>query len=619
MRIVHVVRQYHPSYGGLEDFVRNLVSVQQRDGHAVSVVTLNTNFQNDQVLHAREVIDDVPVYRVSHIGSKRYPIAPSVRHYVTTADIVHVHAVDFFIDYLSLLKRFGMFKGKLILSTHGGIFHTQSFYRLKQLFFRSVTPFSLSQTDAVAASSYSDRDLFAPIVRNLEVVENGVRFRKFGDAEIDAAANGFLYVGRFSENKNLVNLVRWFAAAAASDDSLHLFIAGRTDGGNYDDVVAEIKRLHAESFITVISNPTDAEIQALIGRSRFALSASTYEGFGIAVVELMSYGLVPILSAIPSFRLFVNEAGIGELFELNESAFCTAIESAMRGYKATDKLVAQQFAQRYSWSAVAQKFDEIYRRETKVISREALVQAIDRARIINTSEERNRFVSEVLTDAGERRVVIDFLNQHAGNLLVRDKAFRQNFLASDLILRDGAGMRIALKLFGRDEGLNMNGTDLIPILVREFSRMHPDAPIFFFGTENPWLESGARALSRGHLGDVVLRDGFAPVSQYADALAPYKQHAKLIVLAMGMPKQEQVASTLRNTDTGPALIVCGGAILDFAADRFPRAPMWMRSNGLEWLFRLVNEPRRLFRRYVIGIPVFLAHVVWSRATTGSKQ
>ena len=239
MRIVHVVRQYHPSYGGLEDFVRNLVSVQQRDGHAVSVVTLNTNFQNDQVLHAHEVIDDVPVYRVSHIGSKRYQIAPSVRHYVTTADIVHVHAVDFFIDYLSLLKRFGMFKGKLILSTHGGIFHTQSFYRLKQLFFRSVTPFSLSQTDAVAASSYSDRDLFAPIARNLEVVENGVRFRKFGDAEIDAAANGFLYVGRFSENKNLVNLVRWFAAAAASDDSLHLFIAGRTDGGNYDDVVAE--------------------------------------------------------------------------------------------------------------------------------------------------------------------------------------------------------------------------------------------------------------------------------------------------------------------------------------------------------------------------------------------
>jgi len=118
---------------------------------------------------------------------------------------------------------------------------------------------------------------------------------------------------------------------------------------------------------------------------------------------------------------------------------------------------------------------------------------------------------------------------------------------------------------------------------------------------------------------VILRDGFAPASQYADALAPYKQQAKLIVLAMGMPKQEHVASTLRNADMGPALIVCGGAILDFAADRFPRAPMWMRSSGLEWLFRLVNEPRRLFRRYVIGIPVFLTNVLWSRVTAGSKQ
>jgi len=56
---------------------------------------------------------------------------------------------------------------------------------------------------------------------------------------------------------------------------------------------------------------------------------------------------------------------------------------------------------------------------------------------------------------------------------------------------------------------------------------------------------------------------------------------------------------------GPMLVVNGGAILDFLAGRFPRAPKWMRTLGLEWLFRLVREPGRLFQRYVIGNGVFL--------------
>jgi len=116
----------------------------------------------------------------------------------------------------------------------------------------------------------------------------------------------------------------------------------------------------------------------------------------------------------------------------------------------------------------------------------------------------------------------------------------------------------------------------------------------------------------------VTCNGFLDIAQYIEALQPYRSQFKLIVLAMGMPKQERIAIGLRQADIGPALILCGGAIVDFAAGRFPRAPLWMRSAGLEWLFRLAREPRRLFRRYVIGIPIFLINVLWSRATVSAK-
>ncbi len=82
-----------------------------------------------------------------------------------------------------------------------------------------------------------------------------------------------------------------------------------------------------------------------------------------------------------------------------------------------------------------------------------------------------------------------------------------------------------------------------------------------------------------------------------------------------MPKQEFVAAELvKYLDRRhPCLILNGGAILDFLADRFPRAPHTLRRFRLEWLFRLFLEPGRLWRRYILGGLIFstrLARVAW---------
>ena len=106
MLIVHVVRQFHPGVGGLETVVRELASAQVKAGHRVRVVTLDRlfNVAGRQKLPAREVLEGIEIIRIAYFGSTRYPLAFSALRHVRDADLVHVHAIDFFSDYLAWTK-----------------------------------------------------------------------------------------------------------------------------------------------------------------------------------------------------------------------------------------------------------------------------------------------------------------------------------------------------------------------------------------------------------------------------------------------------------------------------------------------------------------------------------
>jgi N-acetylglucosaminyldiphosphoundecaprenol N-acetyl-beta-D-mannosaminyltransferase len=87
--------------------------------------------------------------------------------------------------------------------------------------------------------------------------------------------------------------------------------------------------------------------------------------------------------------------------------------------------------------------------------------------------------------------------------------------------------------------------------------------------------------------------------------------AQAVWVGLGAPKQDFMAARLRELDAAPA-IFCVGAAFDFVAGVVPRAPLWMQRSGLEWLHRLLSDPRRLWRRYVLGNPRFVAGVVADR-------
>lgn len=206
---------------------------------------------------------------------------------------------------------------------------------------------------------------------------------------------------------------------------------------------------------------------------------------------------------------------------------------------------------------------------------------------------------------------IAFLNQHGYNIAHNQPSVRRHLLQMNYLLRDGIGIKVACKLNGRAPKANLNGSDFIPKLINHLTSHNSQSNYQFFamGTRDPWLTRGAQALFGNQPFHAI--DGFQPLDTYLDFLDTHRTPEKItvIVLAMGIPKQEQIAAEFRRQLKGPVLVICGGAILDFAAQRVKRAPKFVRQMGMEWFFRWLMEPRRLFKRYAIGIPQFFYYVM----------
>lgn len=232
-------------------------------------------------------------------------------------------------------------------------------------------------------------------------------------------------------------------------------------------------------------------------------------------------------------------------------------------------------------------------------------QLLENLDVFQDVDEQSQLLGNLAGGTGEGPRVLSFVNAHAANLIWEDATFWDNIRRSDVIVRDGIGMKLLMRLCGAEPGLNLNGTDLIPSLL---DRMDRSQRIALYGTDEPWLGRGVKAIQNMGFTVVSHANGFLPDHLYVERVQ--MEQPQVVVLGMGMPKQERVALLLREALAGRnVLVINGGAVIDFLAGRFPRAPRWMRMFGLEWVYRLVREPRRLWRRYVVGNVRFLVRTV----------
>ncbi|MFO0590947.1 MAG: WecB/TagA/CpsF family glycosyltransferase [Polyangiaceae bacterium] len=218
---------------------------------------------------------------------------------------------------------------------------------------------------------------------------------------------------------------------------------------------------------------------------------------------------------------------------------------------------------------------------------------------------------ESLVRAGEGGTVLTPNIDHVV-LAQHDPALRAAYEAASLSLVDGTPLLWISRLLGPKLREKVSGSDLVVPLLRLAEQR--GFRVYFFGGAPGVAERAADVLRRDmpslrivgmSAPDIDLARASHPDS---DVLAPVKAaNPDLVFVALGCPKQEifmhAAAPALR-----PAVLLGIGASLDFVAGTVHRAPPWVSAAGLEWLYRLAREPRRLWRRYLVRDPEMLAIV-----------
>lgn len=215
--------------------------------------------------------------------------------------------------------------------------------------------------------------------------------------------------------------------------------------------------------------------------------------------------------------------------------------------------------------------------------------------------------------------VVHFCAAHPTVVARNDLAYR-NVLNRGLNVPDGMGVVLALRFSGHP-AQRLAGSEAFALLCERGVRR--GLRHYLFGGA-PEIVDHLRQRLRVRYPGIRLVGAesppFRPMTERELSEASARiRHAgtDLVWVGLGAPKQDWVAERLRERSSAP-VILCVGAAFDFLSGAKRRAPEWMQANGLEWLHRLGCEPRRLWRRYLIGNAVFASAVLSDYLRTGRK-
>jgi N-acetylglucosaminyldiphosphoundecaprenol N-acetyl-beta-D-mannosaminyltransferase len=215
-----------------------------------------------------------------------------------------------------------------------------------------------------------------------------------------------------------------------------------------------------------------------------------------------------------------------------------------------------------------------------------------------------------------RRVA--YVNAHVLNQSQSDPELRASLQAADLVYCDGYGVRLAARLIGSPVPHRMTGADWIwgvAALCEE-----SDRSLYLLGSDPGTSAEAAAALKRWYprLRVSGTHHGYFTIgSPHSERVLEHiaEQKPDILLVGMGTPAQELWVE--RYFDRVDAQVVWTvGALFDYLSGRVPRAPHWIADNGFEWIFRLLVEPRRMWRRYLLGNPAFLYRVWGERRKRG---
>lgn len=228
---------------------------------------------------------------------------------------------------------------------------------------------------------------------------------------------------------------------------------------------------------------------------------------------------------------------------------------------------------------------------------------------------------EAMAATTERRVPFTFAcaNPHSMVVAQADADFRAALDACSAIVADGVGLTLAGKLVGADVGPRITGMDFFLGLMARVDRR--GGRVFFLGSTDHVLQRLV-AKARRQFPNLHISVLSPPFGTWSDAEnqavidTVRAAHPDVLWVGMTAPKQEKwVHRCVSQLDV--PVVGSVGAVFDYYAETVHRAPEWFCTHGLEWLYRLLHEPQRLWRRTLISTPAFLWLVVRKHVLKGT--
>ena len=212
-------------------------------------------------------------------------------------------------------------------------------------------------------------------------------------------------------------------------------------------------------------------------------------------------------------------------------------------------------------------------------------------------------------------MVINTINPHSYCVALEDIVFKEALLASDILLPDGVGILYASKILKNKKIKKIAGADIHQYLLHKANKA--GSKVFYLGASQTTLEKikGKIKLEFPNIKLGTFSPPFKPqfskrdtsdMTEVVNTFLP-----DYLFVGMTAPKQEKWV--YENKDALNAKVICSiGAVFDFYSGNIKRShPFWI-TMGLEWLPRLIKEPKRLFKRNFISTPKFIAQVLWLR-------
>jgi N-acetylglucosaminyldiphosphoundecaprenol N-acetyl-beta-D-mannosaminyltransferase len=205
-------------------------------------------------------------------------------------------------------------------------------------------------------------------------------------------------------------------------------------------------------------------------------------------------------------------------------------------------------------------------------------------------------INVLLANPGTQPRTLHFLNAHVYVLASKNPELKKLLEAARLLVADGMAIVWCSTLTER-----CNMTELFRAYLE--STKETRTCVLLGGNGDELRLATGKLNEGGKIRVMAGLDGYQNPATY-QALMEQNRTVDFVLLGMGTPKSEQIAALAALACPNAIIWHIGGGTIQFLAGTIIEAPVWMRRAGLQWLFRLCMEPKRMWRRYIIGLPLF---------------